>query len=66
MLGIVKMNRDEYRKGNLAVRDYRITLFGFPIYVARFTSTNRDAIIKLTSMEEKTLRICGFTNNQKT
>lgn len=61
MLGIIKMNRDEYRKGNLAVRDYRITLFGFPIYVARLTSTNRDAIIKLTSMEEKTLHICGFS-----
>lgn len=55
------MTRDEYRNGNLAVRTYKITLFGFPIYVAKFTSTNRDAIIKLTPIEEKKVHVCGFS-----
>ena len=59
------MNRDEYREENVAVRDYRVTLFGIPLYTARFTSTNRDAIVKLTPFEENTLHICGFTNSEK-
>lgn len=63
MLGIVKMDRNEYRNGILAVRDYRITFLGIPIYVARFTSTNNEALRKLTVLQEKSLRVCGFTNN---
>lgn len=43
-LGIIKMTRNEYREGNLCVRDYKITFFGIPIYRARFTSTNNQAL----------------------
>ena len=57
------MTRNEYREGILAVRDYRVTFLGIPVYVARFTSTNRDAIIKLTPIEDKTLHICGFNKD---
>lgn len=63
MLGIIKMHRDEYRNGDYAVRDYRITFFGLPIYVARFTSTNNDAVRKLTILKQKQHHICGFTHN---
>lgn len=59
------MSRNEYREGNIAVRDYKITLCGVPLYTARFTSTNRDAIRILTPIEDKTLHIHGFTNNKE-
>jgi len=59
--GIVKMHRDEYSNGHLAVRDYYISVFGIPIYSARFTSTNNQAINQLTVLDRKQLQICGFT-----
>ena len=61
MLGIVKMDRNEYRNGRLAVRDYRITFLGIPIYVARFTSTNNEALRKLTVLQEKST-FSGFNS----
>lgn len=54
------MTRDEYRQGNLAVRDYRVTLFGIPVYKARFTSTNNLAVRQLTVLEENKVNIKGF------
>lgn len=61
--GILQMHRDEYRDGNRAARDYYITLFGIPIYSARFTSTNNEAIAKLT-VRDKSIHVCGFTINK--
>ena len=59
--GIIQMHRDEYREGDYAVRDYHISLLGFPIYSAKFTSTNNDAVRKLTIVKQKQHHICGFT-----
>ena len=57
---IVKMHRDEYRNKHLAVRDYKITFLGIPVCKARFTSTNNDALRKLTVYNEDQVRINGF------
>lgn len=59
-LGIIKMTRDEYRKDNLCIRDYKINFLGISIYIARFTSTNNEALRKLTILKESQLRIKGF------
>lgn len=57
---MIRMTRDEYRQGNLAVRDYRVTLFGIPVYKARFTSTNNQAVRQLTTLKENKINIKGF------
>lgn len=62
--GIIKMHRDEYRDEYLAARDYYITFLGIPIYSARFTSTNNDAVQKLTVFKNKQIHVCGFTNTK--
>ena len=59
-LGIIKMTRNEYREGCLCVRDYKITFFGIPIYRARFTSTNNEALRRLTVFDNSQLHIKGF------
>ena len=59
-LQIVKMTRNEYREGFLCVRDYKITFLGIPIYRARFTSTNNEALRNLTILNESQLHIKGF------
>jgi len=61
--GVLKFSRNEYRDGNVAARDYYVTFFGIPIYSARFTSTNSEAIQKLTSIN-KQIHVCGFTRNK--
>lgn len=61
--GILKFSRHEYRDGDLATRDYYITFLGIPIYSARFTSTNNDALQKLTVYPKKNIHVCGFTIN---
>lgn len=62
-LSIVKVKRNEYSSGNLAVRDYIVTFLGFPIYSARYTSTNIQAIHQLGEIKTKQLHVCGFTYN---
>ena len=59
-LGIVKMTRNEYRESHLCVRDYKVTFFGIPIYRAKFTSTNNEALRKLTILKETQLQVKGF------
>lgn len=59
-LQIVKMTRNEYREGFLCIRDYKITFLGIPIYRAKFTSTNNEALRKLTILNESQLHIKGF------
>lgn len=59
-LGIIKMTRNEYRKDYFCVRDYKITFLGIPIYRARFTTTNNEALRKLTVLKESQLHIKGF------
>ena len=59
-LGIIKMTRNEYREGYLCIRDYKVTLLGIPIYRARFTTTNNEALRKLTTVKESQLHITGF------
>lgn len=59
-LGIIKMTRNEYREGYLCVRDYKITFLGIPVYRAKFTSTNNEALRKLTIIKESQLHIKGF------
>jgi len=59
------MYRDEYRAGDYGVRDYYITIFGIPIYSARFTSTNNQAVRTLTILKENTVNVKGFTTNNK-
>lgn len=59
-LGIVNMTRTEYSDNNIAIRDYKISLFGIPIYVARFTTTNRDAIKLLATVKQNKTYIRGF------
>lgn len=61
-LGIVKMTRNEYREDYLCVRDYKITFLGIPIYRARFTTTNNDALRMLTVRKELHTEIKGFKN----
>ena len=61
---VIKMSRDEYAEGHLAVRVYVVTFLGIPIYKARFTSTNIDAIIKLTIRKNPSVHIGGFTSNK--
>lgn len=61
--GVLKFSRNEYRDGDIAARDYYITLFGIPIYSARFTSTNNDAVKKLTVYPKNNIHVCGFTIN---
>lgn len=63
--GVLKFSRNEYRDGDIAARDYYITLFGIPIYSARFTSTNNDAVKKLTVYPKNNVHVCGFTINNK-
>lgn len=59
-LQIVKMTRNEYREGFLCIRDYKITFLGIPIYRAKFTSTNNEALRNLTILNESQLHIKGF------
>lgn len=63
--GVLKFSRNEYRDGDIAARDYYITFFGIPIYSARFTSTNNDAVKKLTVYPKNNIHVCGFTINNK-
>ena len=63
-LGLINMTRDEYRSGHLGVRDYRITLLGIPIYCARFTSTNNQALGQLTVLSENKSVVRGFQNKE--
>ena len=62
--GVLKFSRNEYRDGDVAARDYYITFFGIPIYSARFTSTNNDAVKKLTVYPKNDVHVCGFTINK--
>ena len=62
--GLINMTRDEYRSGHLGVRDYRITFLGIPIYCARFTSTNNQAVRQLTVLSENKTIDCGFQNKE--
>lgn len=61
-LGILKMIRNEYRKDFLCVRDYKITFLGIPIWVARFTTTNNEALRLLTVHKDLHTQIKGFKN----
>lgn len=60
---MIRIYSDEYRKNDLAVREYKITIFGIPIYYAKYTSTNNEAVRNLTKIENKKVHICGFTRN---
>lgn len=60
---LIKVNRDEFREGYLGVRTWLITFLGIPIFRARLTSTNNQAVRQLTVIEEKRTRIVGFNNN---
>lgn len=62
--GIIKLHSNEYREGYFCVRDYTVSLFGIPIYYAKFTSTNNEALDKLTILRDKPARILGFTFNK--
>lgn len=59
-LVIIKMTRNEYREGHLCIRDYEVTFLGIPIYRARFTTTNNEALRKLTIVKESQVHITGF------
>lgn len=56
------MIRNEYREEDLAVRDYKITVLGIPIYAAKFTSTNNLAVKQLTLLSKLHVHVKGFTN----
>lgn len=58
--GIIKMTKDEYREGYLCVRTCKITFLGIPIYRSKITTTNNDALRKLTVLEESQLHVVGF------
>lgn len=60
MIGIIKVRRDEYREGYLGVRAWKITFFGIPIFVARLTSTNNQAVRQLTILSENKPVVSGF------
>jgi len=61
-IGIVQIWRDEYREGHLCVQEYKVTFLGIPVYRARFTTTNNEALRKLTILKETQLHIKGFLN----
>lgn len=63
LLSIIQLTREEYRKDNLCVRDYNLTIFGIPIYSARFTSTNNQALKLLTEVPERKT-ISGYTTKK--
>lgn len=60
---IIKVYRDEFREGYLGVRTWLITFFGIPIFRARLTSTNNQAVRTLTVVEEKKTKVIGFNSN---
>ena len=60
---IIKMYRNEYRKEHLAMRDYIIYFLGIPVYKAKFTTTNKEAVRLLTTDKELHTKIKGFNNN---
>lgn len=62
MWGLIEMRRDEYRYKELGIRDYIITFLKIPIFCARFTTTNNNAVNILTPIrEENRKKIVGFT-----
>lgn len=63
-LGIIKMTRNEYRKGDLCVVDHKISLLGIPIYRAKVTSTNNEALRRLTTLTQNKMGLIGFKVEQ--
>lgn len=57
---MIKTTKNEYREGHLCVIDHKVTLLGIPIYRARITTTNNDALRRLTILDESQLHIKGF------
>lgn len=63
-LGIIKMKRNEYREGDLCVMDYKVTFLGIPIYRAKLTSTNNEALRQLTVLRQNKMDLIGFKVEQ--
>lgn len=63
-IGLIKMTRNEYREGYYCVRDYNVTFLGLPVFRARFTSTNNQALRQLTVFKDAQLHIEGFNSSQ--
>lgn len=59
-LGIIQMKREEYSDGKVAIRDYKIFLLGIPVYIAKFTSTNREAVKLLAVEKRNQVSVKGF------
>lgn len=59
-LSIVKLVRQEYREGDLAVRDCLVTFLNIPVYRSKVQSTNNQAVRQLTAIKEKNINIKGF------
>lgn len=55
------MLTNEYREGNLAVKETKVTFFCIPIFKKRKTSTNNIAVAALT-VESQRFKIKGFNN----
>lgn len=53
----------EYREGNLAVRDTVVIFLGIPIFKSRKTSTNNMAVEQLTPIKEVT-KVKGFIRHE--
>ena len=65
MMGIIKVNKKEFREGNIGIMHCKVTFLGLPLYTVNYTTTNRDVVNKLNTEKDKTLHICGFTNNKQ-
>lgn len=63
---MIQSIKNEYVKEGLYIKDYKVTVFGIPIYTSRFTTTNTEALKKFTAPSQRKHRVCGFTiNNNK-
>lgn len=51
---MIRMITNEYRDGNLAVRNIVITFLCIPIFKYKKTSTNSIAVQQLTGIKERT------------
>lgn len=58
---MIKIVSTEYTDGASAIREYTLKIFNICIYKAKFTSTNNEAVKKLTIIRPITSHICGFT-----
>lgn len=62
---LLTAQRNEFREGNYAVQEYIFRFLGIPIYKHKYTSTNNDAVRKLTIVAPNSCQVVGFSKDNK-